>query len=51
MQVPLQFVSPPWHVVAHAPFEHTDPAGQTCPQEPQFAGSTRVAVQVLPQSA
>ena len=33
MQVPLQLVSPTWHVSVHDPLLQTLPAGQTTPQE------------------
>src|SRR6185312_4722125 len=47
-QDPLQFVSPVWQLTVHLPLEHTSPEGQTLPHEPQFEGSTRVAVHVVP---
>ena len=47
--MPVQLVSPAWHVSAHAPFEQTSPAGHGVPHAPQFAVSVLRLTQAEPQ--
>ncbi len=48
-QLPPQFVSGGWQLVAHWPFVQTAPDGQTLLQPPQLPGSVWVIVQTPPQ--